>query len=160
MDNLPAKKAAKQVGFPDLAMLPQLFQAALPPIVPQLQYKPGIIAPLIEGMFHNWKLLHLQRSADREAGIAESHNRKMKAQFEMITDMVLFSRRLEFQMEDVKFQQKMLDIKQKKEEAELINLQLKNMQEQTELQIAQLDLKLRLKEARENGLIETEDSEG
>jgi len=151
MNNLPKVRQE----FPNMAGLPAMFQNALPPMIPQIQYKPGLLT-LVDNFFHNWKLKQLERASEREAEIAFNHARKMKAQFEGISELLLFGQNYELKLEKIRNSQSMMKIAEEKAQAELVEQQLKNYQLQAELQLTQLDLKIRLKEARDDGLTETE----
>jgi hypothetical protein len=157
MNNLPRKSS--KADFPSMPGLPAMFQNSMPPTIPQMPYKPGGIKPLLEGLFHNWKLLHLERASEREANIYANHTRKMRAQFEGISELLLFGQKYELQLQTIRNSQRMLDINEQKAEAELMEQNLKNYQLQAELQLTQLDLKIRLKEARDNGMVEDDSSE-
>jgi len=148
-------KKNNAVGFPNMPSLPAMFQNTLPPEVPQIQYKAGLI-PIVENFVHNWKLGQIERASEREANIAENCNRRQVAMFKGIEDLLLFGPRYNLKIKTIEHELRMMDVVERRAEAELQTVQFKNMQEYAEAQMAQLDLKMRMKEAKENGLDENE----
>lgn len=128
-----------------MPVLPSVFERLIPIPVPPLEYKPGI-AGLVEGLFHNWSLKHLQRAAEREAGIAEARLQQTRAQFQQIEEMLMFGHRYYLAMQKVKQEQEMLGIDKQVAEANLATIQLKNFLAQIEAQKAQLELQQMQKE--------------
>lgn len=72
-----------------LQMLANLFTDALPPALPPMQFQSG----LLPNFFHNWKLGQLERASEREAKIAENHNRNAKAKLDTIQSFLTFQAR-------------------------------------------------------------------
>jgi len=151
--NLPAKKPSMDVSFPDLAGLPEMFSAALPPSIPQINYGSG----LVKNFFHNWRLEQLERASASEARIAENNLQQLVARFAAIQELLTFNQQYELRIRANRHQMRMLEITQQRAEAELFYQQLKNVELQAEAKMAQLDLEMRLKEAKD-GLAETEDN--
>jgi hypothetical protein len=149
-------KKNNPVAFPNMPSLPSMFQNTLPPEVPQIQYKGGLV-PIVENFIHNWKLGQIERASEREANIAENTNRRQVAMFKGIEDLLLFGPRYNLKMKGIEHELTMMDIAERKAEAELQGIQFKNKQEYHEAQIAELDYKVRYKEAKSNGLFDEED---
>lgn len=153
--NLPVKAnpMVPEVVFPKLNSLPAMFQNALPPTVPQAQYKAGIV-PIVSNFIHNIKLEQMEKSANLEANIAEHHVRKLRANLDGIKELILFGQKYELEVKSLHSAIRLIDINEQKAQAEMVNLQLKNVNEQNEVKMSFLDLKMRLNEAKEIGVID------
>lgn len=138
IDQLPAPIA------PMLPM-PELLQSAMPVPVPQMDWNSGVI----RDFFHNWKLKRIERASDREATIAEHKNRYVKSSLDTIEAITTFSARLELNFRQKAHDIKMLEIDEQKGQAELINIQLKNQLLHSEVQLNEIELKIKMKELKE-----------
>ena len=134
--NLPA---------PIMPLVPDLLANAMPTPVPQMQWGTGII----NDFFHNWKLLRLERATAREAGISENKYRDVKAKLDTIHEIVTFSKRMEVSLKQYNHQLFMMDIAEQREQALLIEQQLKNMLLQGEVKLNEVELKIKIKEMEE-----------
>lgn len=135
--------------MPDLPVLPSVFSRLLPTPVPPLEYKTGVL-PLFEGFLHNWKLGQLERAAEREAAISEAKLRETRAQFDQVKELLLFGRKYELALQQLRHEQEMLDLNKKTAEARLTRLQLQNIMTQIETQKAQLEFEHMSRELGEN----------
>jgi hypothetical protein len=145
MDLPIAKNEKNQVALPKLPVLPTLFTPMLPTPVPPLEYKPGVL-PILEGFLHNWKLLQLQRAAERESAIGEAKLRQARAQAALIEEMLLFGYRYSLEMQKITHEQGMLEITKETAQANLATIQLQNLMAQIEAQKSQLELQHMMKE--------------
>lgn len=148
---VPAKANGSMPAFPNMPALPQMFQATMPPPVPQINFKGGIV----KNFFHNRKLEQIEHATKQEALIAENHLRQVQAKFGAIMELLTFGQKYQLEVARLNSELRMLQINEQKAEAELIGLQLANMEKQYDAKIAELDYKTRLKEWN-NGAAEAE----
>lgn len=128
-----------------LPLVPDLLANAMPVPVPQMQWESGII----QDFFHNWKLKRIERATDREATIAENKNRHVKANLDTVHEIVTFSKKLEVTLRKYSHDITMMDITEQRAQAELIQVQLKNILLQCEGKLTEVELKIKLKEMEE-----------
>jgi hypothetical protein len=147
MSNVTKYNPNSEIAFPQLSSLPQMFQNAMPPTVPQLQFRAGVI-PIVSNFFHNMKLGQMEKAANLEASIAEHHVRKLRANLDGIKELILFGQKYELEVKAIRSQSRMLDLLEQQAEAELVNKQLINMEKQADVKMAHLDLKMRMHDRR------------
>jgi hypothetical protein len=130
------------IPAPVMPLVPDLLANAMPTPVPQMQWGSGIV----NDFFHNWKLKRLDRATEREANISANKHRDVKAKLDTIHEIVTFSKRLEVSIRQYNHQLFMMDKAEQREEALLIEQQLKNMLLQGEVKLNEVELKIKLKE--------------
>lgn len=147
--------ALVKAEMPLLPVVPDLLQNALPAPIPQMQWDTGIIKDLI----HNYKLKRLEKSTEREASISENKRRDITAKLDTIHTLMTFSKRIEESFKASTHRMRMMDIEEQTAQAELVQVQLKNMLLQGEVKLNEVELKLKMKEMEDilNGPSETED---
>lgn len=138
----PSSPAIQQ---PLMPIIPDLLANAMPVAVPQMEWHTGIISDF----FHNWKLKRIERATDREATIAQNKNRHVKANLDTIHEIVTFSKKMETSLKRYNHEIAMMDVAEQTAQAELVNVQLKNMLLQGEVRLNEVELKIKLKEMEE-----------
>ena len=140
---------------PMMPFVPQILANAMPAPVPQMQFNSGIVT----NFFHNVKLGQLAKASSAEAEIAENKRRYVESSLSMVENIVTFSGRLEVAFKRIKSEEAEMIINGQKAQAELVELQLKNMLLQNEVKLSELELKLKTKEMEEllNGSEQVED---
>jgi len=130
--------------LPALPVLPEMLANAMPPMIPQLTYKDGIV----KGFFHNIKIGQISKSKSREADIAVSNERGVNATLGMTKSILVYSSDVSLALAENHHRQRMLQIEEQKAAAELQILQL-------EAHENHLELKAKTKEF-ESGFAEAE----
>ena len=145
--------ALVKAEMPLLPVVPDLMQNAFPTPIPQMPWDSGII----KDFFHNRKLKRLEKSSAREASISENKQRDITAKLDTIHTLMLFSKRIETSFKEENHKIRMMDIQEQTAQAELVQVQLKNMLLQGEVKLNEVELKLKMKEMEDilNGSSET-----
>jgi hypothetical protein len=140
---------AVQVIQPQMPMLPELFQNAMPVPIPQMQYESGFLADWA----HNWKLARIAKASGREADISEHKCRMTKANLDTMKALMTFSASVQMEFKrfehEVKCQEhavRVMSLEEKKIEAEVISVQLKNQLLHGEVQLNEVELKIKMKQ--------------
>ncbi len=138
------------------AMPMELFTNAMPVINPQMDWSQG----LISGFVHEAKTQQRARVATLEADISEAKERNSSAVLRMMQNFMTYStetdlrfKRADHEKEKLAHEKYLWGIEKENAviardtgQANLVNLQLKNMLLKTEVEISAVDLKGRLKE--------------
>lgn len=135
-------KKEENIIAPTMPLVPQILANAMPTPVPQMQFDGGIIP----NFFHNIKLGQLAKATEREAQIAENKRRYVESSLSMVENIVTFSGRLELAFKKIKHETSMMDITENRSQAELVQIQLKNMLLQGEVELTQIELQIKKKE--------------
>ena len=136
------ENALAKAEMPTLPIVPDLLASAMPAQIPQMTWDTGVIKDLV----HNWKLKRLVRATEREAVISENKFRDIKAKLDTIHEIVTFSKRMETSLKEYNHKIRMMDIGEQTAQAELIQVQLKNMLLQGEVKLNEVELKIKMKE--------------
>lgn len=138
-------KKEENIIAPTMPLVPQILANAMPTPVPQMQFDGGIIP----NFFHNIKLGQLAKATDREAQIAENKRRYVESSLSMVENIVTFSGRLELAFKKIKHEASMMEITEHKSQAELVQIQLKNMLLKGEVELNEIELQIKKKEFKE-----------
>lgn len=151
-----------QVIYPDLENLKTIIKEALPPKIPLNEKPRSILISALDNIY----LKKLEKSSALQASIAQNYLNRMKTVSEYITHVLTLSLKNETEVALIKHNIEMVlagkraqEINEEKLIEELRSMQLDNRQKQADVEITELDLELRRKEAREYGLAEAEDNE-
>jgi len=131
--------------MPIMPMTPEIFANAMPVPVPQMDWNNGII----KNIFHNLKLGQIEKSTVREANISENKNRMVRANLDTIKALMTFSAETQMCFKRLEHEKDMMGIEKDKAQAELIQVQLKNMLLQGEVKLSEVELKIKMKELEE-----------
>ena len=118
---------------------------AMPVPVPQMDWNNGIM----KNIFHNLKLGQIEKSTVREANISENKNRMVRANLDTIKALMTFSAETQMCFKRLEHEKDMMGIEKDKAQAELIQVQLKNMLLQGEVKLSEVELKIKMKELEE-----------
>ena len=130
---------------PIMPIMGNLMANAMPAPVPQMQWESGFI----EDFFHNWKLGRIEKASIREAGIAENKARMVRANLEIMEGLMTFSAKIEDQFDQFNHNKEIRKVELQKGQAELIEQQLKNQLLHGEVQLNEVELKIKMKQLEE-----------
>jgi hypothetical protein len=138
------EKAEKPIS-PIMPLMGNLMMNAMPVPVPQMGWETGAI----QDFFHNWKLGRIVKASDREATIAQNKARMVAANLDIMDRMMTFSAKIEDQFDQFSHNKEMRKVELSKGQAELIEQQLKNQLLHGEVQLNEVELKIKMKQMEE-----------
>jgi hypothetical protein len=138
------EKVEKPVS-PIMPIMGNLMANAMPAPVPQMGWESGAI----EDFFHNWKLGRIVKASEREATIAVNKSRMVAANLDIMERMMTFSAKIEDQFDNFNFNKEMRKSILDKVRTELIEQQLKNQLLHGEVQLNEVELKIKMKQLEE-----------
>lgn len=168
MSNIVKKRKEEDVPMPNIMfpMMPEIMASAMPVPIPQMDWNRGIIP----NFFHNIKLGQFEKATSREASIAGSKNRMVRANLDTIKQIMTFSTEVGHVFEEAKHnskrrehEAKMWDLEEQTSQAGLIEQQIKNVLLQNEAKLSGLEFEMKNREYKkliegdEDGSSETED---
>jgi len=130
---------------PIMPIMGNLMANAMPAPVPQMGWESGAITDF----FHNWKLGRVERASEREANIAVNKSRMVKANLEIMEGLMTFSARIEDQFDQFSHNKEMRKVDLQRGQAGLIEQQLKNQLLHGEVQLNEVELKIKMKQLEE-----------
>ncbi len=138
------EKVEKPIS-PIMPIMGNLMANAMPAPVPQMGWESGAI----EDFFHNWKLGRIVKASEREATIAVNKSRMVAANLDIMERMMTFSAKIEDQFDNFNFNKEMRKSILDKVRTELIEQQLKNQLLHGEVQLNEVELKIKMKQLEE-----------
>lgn len=138
------EKVEKPIS-PVMPIMGNLMANAMPAPVPQMTWESGVITDFM----HNWKLGRIVKASEREATIAEHKSRMVAANLDIMERMMTFSARIEDQFDQFSHNKEMRKVELQKGQASLIEQQLKNQLLHGEVQLNEVELKIKMKQLEE-----------
>lgn len=138
------EKVEKPIS-PIMPIMGNLMANAMPAPVPQMTWESGAVTDFL----HNWKLGRIVKASEREAVIAENKSRMVAANLDIMERMMTFSARIEDQFDQFSHNKEMRKVELQKGQASLIEQQLKNQLLHGEVQLNEVELKIKMKQLEE-----------
>lgn len=130
---------------PIMPIMANLMANAMPAPVPQMGWESGAI----QDFFHNWKLGRIVKASEREAVIAENKAKMVIANLDVMERMMTFSAKIEDQFDDFNFKKESRKIALDDAKAKLTEQQLKNQVLYGEVQLNEIEVKIKKKQLEE-----------
>ena len=128
-----------------LMMLSEMFTNALPPMLPPMKFETGIIP----NIFHNIKLGQLEKASDREARIAENHQRITIAKLDVLQRFLTFQAETADRFKDLEHRETIRKLQRELGTEQLNKTRLENQNLFYESKISEMEYRKRDKEFQE-----------
>ena len=130
---------------PIMPIMSSLMANSMPAPVPQMGWESGVVADF----FHNWKLGRIVKASEREADIAANKSRMVSANLAIMEGLMTFSAKIEDQFDQFNFNKENRKTLILKGQAELVEQQLKNQILHGEVQLNEIEIKIKIKQLEE-----------
>jgi hypothetical protein len=87
--------------FPNLPAIPDMLTTMMPPSVPILEYKTGVVS-IFTNLIHNIKEAQIEESMQHHAGMMEAAVRTVKAQKQILMEMMLMGEEMQAAFQSVR----------------------------------------------------------
>lgn len=143
---------------PMMPFVPEILINAMPAPMPQMQFNHGIV----RNFFHNVKVNQMVKATEAEAMIAGNKQQYVASSLQMVEDITTFSARLQLRFKQIKHEEEMMKIAKDTADAQLVEQQLKNMLLKNEVELSEIEKKIKLKEMEDifGGFTQTESRQG
>jgi hypothetical protein len=142
--NEAIEKVEKPIS-PIMPIMGNIMANAMPVPIPQMGWESGAITDF----FHNWKLGRIVTASDREATIAQNKARMVAANLDIMERMMTFSAKIEDQFDQFNFNKEGRKVLLQSGQAQLVEQQLKNQLLLGEVQLNEIEVKIKKKQLEE-----------
>jgi len=142
MNNLPVLHPMNQMMMGGLPGFPDIFRDVFPQNMPSLPFETGFFGR----KFHKWKVMDLVEIKKMEAEGAAADAAKFTANMSKITEAVLFGPRIMNMHSQIKHEQTMREMLERKAEAEVTKIQYETAILANEAKLGDLEVKAKEKQ--------------